>query len=113
MAGSLAYRIGHREGDAYVGPDNSMACRSPVLADAPQLDAAGRVVMRSHGACGQNVLFRDGHVEFVRGCWTLESEDHLFLNDDGKVAAGCDRRDAVLAPSEATPSGVWFVKFGR
>lgn len=113
MAGSYAYRIGHYEGDTYVYPRNRYDCRSALLADSAQRDASGAVVALDHGPCGQNVLFEDGHVAFVSGCWAPGGEDHLFLNDDGQVAAGRHSGDVVLAPSQATPGGAWFVTFGR
>lgn len=110
MAGSYAYRFGHmRENGTYGSDPSTMSCRVALMADAPQRGPDGMILSRNHGACGQNVLFEDGSVDFVGGCWS-PCLDHLFLNDDDKVAAGRGPQDAVLAPSEATPGPTRIVR---
>ncbi len=112
MAGSYAYRFGHlNEDGAYIHTDApcEMSCRAALMADTPHRDGEGAVVSRNHSECGQNVLFKDGHVDFVSGCWS-PGQDHLFLNDAHEVAAGRRPQDAVLAPSQATPGATRVVR---
>jgi hypothetical protein len=74
----------------------------PVLADAP----IGTLVdfkSCNHGGCGENILFQDLSVRYLKGFLNLDGFDHLYLNSVGKPAAGRSRRDAVLGRSEATP----------
>jgi len=106
MGGSYAYRLGYLDPvtGEYVWPESRFNCRMPVLADAPTRGRGGAGVSSNHGACGQNVLFEDGHVEFLSECWAPGLENHFFLNDDGQIAAGRHAADIVLAPSEATPA---------
>lgn len=103
MAGAYAYRMGHLDGNAYVYPRFRADSRAAILADAPASGCGESVVSMNHGACGQNVLYEDGHVDFQTGCWTPGQVDHLFLNDAGKIAAGRTPQDSVLGRSEATP----------
>jgi prepilin-type processing-associated H-X9-DG protein len=55
----------------------------------------------NHGGAGQNVLFADGHVQFLPQ--RTFGEDDIFLNRDRKVAAGLDATDIVLGYSAARP----------
>ncbi|MEN0109697.1 MAG: hypothetical protein AAF805_03140 [Planctomycetota bacterium] len=103
MAGSYAYRLGHYENGVFRSPENHQDTRRPLLADAQFRRADGTVFGRNHGECGQNVLFEDGRVAFQRDCWSPCLSNHLYLNDDGRVAAGKQRNDVVLGPSGATP----------
>lgn len=113
MSGSYAYNFGHAADvtEACQQPQSTASCRIPLLGDAPKRGCTVSYVSQNHGTCGQNVLFQDGSVRFVSGCWAPEREDHLYLNDAGEVAAGRRPQDAVLAPSEATPTGVRVVRF--
>jgi hypothetical protein len=115
MAGSYAYRIGYFQGRDFVpfGGGVSSGCRSAILADSPSLTSVAEIVSRHHGKCGQNVLFEDGHVAFVTGCWAPDDVDHLYLNDDSQLAAGSNAGDIVLAPSDITPLGVQLIELGE
>lgn len=112
MAGSYAYRFGHLENGLYVYPRSQADSRAALTADAPVRADSGGMVSRNHGACGQNVLFQDGHVAFQSSCWSPCIQDHLYLNDAGEVAAGRGPLDVVLAPSEATPGVVPAMRVG-
>jgi hypothetical protein len=57
----------------------------------------------NHGRKGQNVLFEDGHVEFLQGCNAEGCPDNIFLNDRGQPTAGVHANDAVIGPSHAHP----------
>ncbi len=102
MGGSYAYTIGFVSDGVYYSTRNLGRSHFPILADAPAAVAAD---MQSphHGGHGQNVLFEDMHVCFVRGCTAEDCDDHIFLNRDGVVEAGLDEDDAVLAPSGVPP----------
>ena len=118
MAGSYAYRIGYFRGRDFIpfGGKESVqrrGCRSAILADTPSLTSVSEVVSRHHGKCGQNVLFEDGHVAFISGCWAPDDLDHLYLNDDNQLAAGSNASDIVLVPSDVTPLGVQLIEIGE
>lgn len=113
MGGSYAYRIGYFQGRDFVPFGDNGGCRSAILADSPSLTNVAEIVSRHHGECGQNVLFGDGHVAFVTGCWAPDDVDHLYLNDDSQLAAGSNAGDIVLAPSDVTPLGVQLIELGE
>lgn len=77
-------------------PDNVIL----ILADRPP---PGSMLGNSgnHGGTGQNVLYLDGHVQFL----TLRqlAGDDIFLNQANCVAAGLSCRDVVLGSSAAQP----------
>jgi prepilin-type processing-associated H-X9-DG protein len=98
---SLGYRdeegVWHTPGDAQ---DNDLS-QTPIMADRPPSEG---IVKNSvnHGGAGQNVLFADGHLEFLPGR-KLGADDDIFLNSDNRVAAGRGARDIVLGFSAARP----------
>ena len=67
-----------------------------LVADAP----SGGLVDRSgnHDRRGQNVLFEDGHVQYLTTCTARGCKDHIFTNDEGHQAPGLHPHDAVLGP---------------
>ncbi len=102
MGGTYAYRIGYVQGNRYRPIPYTGNNLSPMLADAPSIDASG-VKIDNHGGYGQNVLYEGGNVRYQHD-WTVPGRnDHLFLNAAGMPAAGRGPRDAVLSRSEATP----------
>jgi hypothetical protein len=105
MGGSYAYRIGYRERGHYCNLRDSRCPRTPLMADEP---CYLRVDLKSmnHGGCGQNVLYQDGSVRYLKSCKLPNRDDHLFLNAEGEPAAGCGPLDTVLGRSDATPGVV-------
>ena len=103
MGGSYACRVGYIDGKVYVSIYNRGNCRSPLLSDAPSLENLA-ASSPHHGGCGQNVLFEDGHVEYVVGYLIPAWEDHMFLNYDRQAAAGKGSRDVVMGRSEIVPA---------
>lgn len=103
MGGDYAYTLGFVEKGRLQGIRNNSRSNTPLLADAP-LENTRNIAIGTHGR-GQNVLFEDGHVEFLATRFRpgVERQDDLFFNDDGFVHAGLHASDAVLAPSEASP----------
>jgi hypothetical protein len=75
----------------------------PIMADkpAPGQDKAPGNSLNHPG--GQNVLHVGGHVGFRRTPNAGIDGDHIYLNRDGKVAAGLDRWDTVLGSSADKP----------
>lgn len=104
MAGDYAYSVGYF--DKKTGRMRQVHFSSspyiPMLADGPSQAIAG-YQSANHGGCGQNVLYHDLSSKFVTTCKCKKKKDHLYLNDDGQVAAGCHPEDIVLGPSDATP----------
>jgi prepilin-type processing-associated H-X9-DG protein len=83
-----------------------MGGRLPLMADAPACDANSEVRpgnSANHEGRGQNVLFTDGHVEFLTTRTVGPDGDDIYLNADQKVGAGRGPRDSVLGQSGAVP----------
>jgi prepilin-type processing-associated H-X9-DG protein len=99
LLGSYAYSLGYRVSNQIFSAeldDGPM----PILADRPPGDPAGLdyyLNSPNHNGAGQNVLFTDGHVEFISS--RRHFGDDLYLNDDGRQEPGVGPRDTVLAPS--------------
>jgi len=63
----------------------------------------GQIAPQGHEDGRFNILFDDGHVEFISLEDLPSSMKHYFLNDEGEVAAGVDENDAVIANGIAHP----------
>ena len=63
----------------------------------------GQIAPQGHEDGRFNILFDDGHVEFISLEDLPSSMKHYFLNDKGQVAAGVDEEDAVIANGIAHP----------
>lgn len=109
MSPAYAYRLPFRVGMRYAYiPD----LRSPyiaVMADAPS-HSTDDFMPENHDCYFVQVLFQDNHVGTQKRCIASDDDDHLFKNDLGIPAAGCDRGDTVLGRSEATPA---IIAIGR
>lgn len=102
MGGSYAYRLGYVHQDRYMPVKNLKNERIPVLSDRPtKVGCAWKSV--NHGDCGQNVLYQDGHVDYLIGSHAPVIDDHLYINRSGEPAAGTNFNDVVLVGSEVTP----------
>jgi prepilin-type processing-associated H-X9-DG protein len=103
LSGCYAYSLGYLSNGTLNGlrRDDSV----PILADRPPFGPDSPVAddnnSPNHGGRGQNVLYTDGHVAF-RTVRRVNGDD-LYLNQNGKVAAGQCRADSVLAVSWACP----------
>jgi hypothetical protein len=102
MGGSYGYTLGYVENGQYRGPRNLRRATYAIMADAPALPALKSL---NHDGRGQNVLFEDGHVEFLSTPQPASVRDNVFVNDTGEVAAGRHRDDAVVGASSAMPQG--------
>jgi hypothetical protein len=109
LAGCYAYSLGYQEpgGLMLLGLTRAMDGLLPIMSDAPPAHDNGNEVSpgnsTNHGGKGQNVLFRDGHVEFRTQRTVGPGDDDIFLNAEQRVAAGRGPRDAVLGRSDAVP----------
>jgi prepilin-type processing-associated H-X9-DG protein len=62
-----------------------------------------------HDGMGINVLFEDGHVQFLPLDQLFDSRLNPFLNHEGRVESGVNADDASLGPSWMSP----VYQFGR
>jgi len=99
-----AYALGNFDGDTYLPPQRlggKPASTIPLMGDCPPSDTQSGENSPNHGGRGQNVLFQDGHVVFLKK--RLLGDHDLYLNKDKKVAAGRDADDFVLGASASKP----------
>jgi len=55
----------------------------------------------NHDGDGQNVLFADGHVEFLQNPFVGIQRDHIYANKNGQVIASpVDPEDSILLPTD-------------
>ena len=101
MGGSYGYTFGYTENGRYVGHRNQGRPNFALVADAPGEQAGGRSA--NHGGAGQNVLFEDMHVVFLKHCELSGCGDHIYVNGHGYVGAGIGANDAVIGRSSARP----------
>ena len=106
MGGSYAFSLGYLDADNKYRPArNQQRANYALLADVPNLDGPSEEgpvhVSASHGGCGQNVLFEDGHVEYILTCTCTADGciDNIYLNARNQIAPGVNSNDAVLARS--------------
>ena len=100
MGGSYGYSLGYAEENQYQARKNQGRAHILLLADLPSSDLEGRR-SSNHGGTGQNCLFEDGHVDFVRG--HAIGHDPIFENDLGLIGTGLHDGDNVIAPSHIPP----------
>jgi len=115
MGGSYGYNLGYLVDGRYHPTKNLQRPTFALMADAPDSEVRGATAPArgsampaslsslNHGRKGQNVLFEDGHVEFLQGCNAEGCPDNIFLNDRGQPTAGVHANDAVIGPSHAHP----------
>ena len=104
LGGSYGYAFGHLdENNQYRANVNRSRPRFAILSDAPSLHLEHRR-SANHGGGGQNVLFEDNHVEYLKRCCASEElGDNVFLSDRGLVEAGRHYNDAVIGDSSSRP----------
>jgi prepilin-type processing-associated H-X9-DG protein len=100
-----AYSLGHRDENGYHPPRLDMGEPSalvPIMADAPPPTPwVGNSA--NHGGNGQNVLFLDGHVDYFTTRNVGMDQDDIYLNREGRQAAGLGPKDTVLGSSASSP----------
>ena len=93
MGGSYGYTLGHYQNGEYRGTKNLRRPYFAIMADAPIKECTGS---DNHGRRGQNVLFEDGHTEYVTSCELKRTGDHMYFNMKNKVAPGEGADDTVI-----------------
>jgi hypothetical protein len=73
----------------------------PIMADGPSYNPAGIESLNHFG--GLNVLYSSGQVEFQTVPVAPHWNDRLFVNEEGRPAAGRGIHDAVLVTGDMTP----------
>lgn len=105
LGGSYGFPLGYLVDGVYHGVTNRGRSTYALVSDAPQPGDTDHC-SPNHGQCGQNVLFEDGHVSFLPTCTNEPAQDHIFVNQDGKVAPGIGPDDAVIGPSHVAPATI-------
>ena len=97
VGGSYAYNLGYVVNGQYRSSKNLQRPTFALVADAP----SGGLVDRSgnHDRRGQNVLFEDGHVQYLTTCTARGCKDHIFTNDEGHQCPDCTRTTRCWAPA--------------
>lgn len=104
MGGSFAYRVGYTDQRGnYRQVKFTNSSHAPVMADKPSFAVVG--FQSDHHGCGQNVLFQDQSVRYLRVCREDNRDNHWFLNEDNQEAAGKNKYDVVMIRSDARPLG--------
>lgn len=101
MGGSYGYTFGYVIDGRYLGHRNQGRSNFALAADSPD-DPTGGASLH-HDSCGQNVLFEDAHVAFLKRSWLPEGDDHIYVNRVGYVGAGLGPNDSVIGRSSARP----------
>jgi hypothetical protein len=101
MGGDFGYNMGYEVGGQLLRACNTRRSTYALAGDAPSNSQPKRV-SANHGGRGQNILYEDGRVQFLRSLPT-ELSDDPYHNREGWVAPGVDRDDAVLGASADRP----------
>jgi len=98
MGGTYGYSVGHQSGGSIQGIRNQQRPHFALIADRPHGQSINRR-SNNHGGLGQNVLFENGHVAFVRETQSLYHGDRYYVSDRGIVEPGRHRNDSVIIES--------------
>jgi hypothetical protein len=98
LSGSYGFTLGFVQDDQPQPIRYRSRAGYAVMSDAPSLELASYQTS-NHGARGQNVLFEDGHVRYMRTCQDCPYSDDVFHNVDGELAPGKHVDDSVIGPS--------------
>jgi len=96
MGGDFGATLGYVHRGQLQRPCNARRATYVILADAPSNSQPGRR-SANHDCRGQNVLYEDGHVQFIVNLPDLP--DDPFHNREGYVAPGLDCDDSVVGCS--------------
>jgi len=100
--GDYGYNLGFTRDGRLMRPRYGGRNSYVLLSDAPSNLQPGRA-SANHGGRGQNVLYEDGHVQFISELPSPQLMDDPFHNREGWIAAGVDENDAVLGASADRP----------
>lgn len=102
LAAVYNYNLGIQKNGEVIGPEMRGRARYPVASDNLFVQG-GAISPMAHADGRFNILFDDGHVEFIALEDLPGPMNHFFLNDEGKVAAGLSEDDPVVAIGTAHP----------
>jgi hypothetical protein len=108
MGGDYRATLGHIENGFYRATRDLGRPYFAYLSDAPH-HMPSQWLSLNHDSCGQNVLFEDGHVEFLktRRCIPKGHPDDIFANSRGELAPGTSVDDSVIVPGRfSLPPGI-------
>jgi len=108
MGGDFGYNFGYVVDGKLQPPCNSGRGQYVLVADAPSNTQLHRV-SSNHRGRGQNVLYEDGHVQFILQIPSPHLPDDPYHNREGWVSAGLDREDAVLGASGDHPLPITLI----
>lgn len=94
-----AYNIGYYRESGLLPLPFGLPGHVPLMADRPVTNAVGHALAgnsANHGGRGQNVLFVDGRVRFLRTT-RYGDDDDIYHNRRAATAPGIDSNDHVLA----------------
>ncbi|MHC2069133.1 hypothetical protein ACYFX5_16805 [Bremerella sp. T1] len=97
-----SYNLGNLHNGTLKAPLMRGRSLYPVAADIVRVND-GEIAPQGHEDGRFNILFDDGHVEFISLEDLPKSMKQYFLNDEGHVAAGVNEDDAVVAHGTAHP----------
>ncbi len=102
MGGDYGYTFGYTLNGKYFGTRNLGRQDFALLSDAPSGHLPG-YQSDNHGGSGQNVLFEDGRVRFLKSCTSCDLDDNFFTNGRGVVGAGIHHNDSAIGASASPP----------
>ncbi|MEX0793601.1 MAG: hypothetical protein WD045_10725 [Pirellulaceae bacterium] len=102
LEGVFNYNLGSRHGDNIEAPRMAGRARFPIASDVVLVNDT-LIGSDSHFENRVNILFDDGHVEFLKIEHLPSDIQRVFVNNEGLVQAGIDEDDVVLANSIARP----------
>lgn len=111
MGGDYGYNMGYVEDGKLVRSRDERRSGYALAGDAPS-NSRPRRVSGNHRGYGQNILYEDGHVQFLKHLPSPGVLDDPYHNRDGWVAVGLDRDDAVLGASNDHPMPVQLISDG-
>jgi hypothetical protein len=99
---SYGFTLGYRDNGQgpYKVQKNQHREHFAVASDAPGPNGTNSV---NHGGRGQNVLFDDQHVQFLKNPQASPEDESIFSNANHEVAPGLNANDAVIVHSEVSP----------
>ena len=111
LSGVYGYNPGYERDNSYHPHRNLQRGYFPVVADVPGPTGSQRA-SANHAGLGQNVLFEDGSVRFLRDAQTMRN-DLLYLSERGRMELGRNRDDSVILEGTTKIPPVVFVGTGQ
>ena len=111
LYGDYGYNPGHQRDGTYHPHRNLQRSYFPVVADVAGNTGSQRA-SANHAGFGQNVLFEDGSVRFLRNPQTV-TNDLLYLSERGRMELGRNPEDSVILEGKMKVPPVVLVGGGQ